>query len=180
MACGAAAHAEMDEWQLSLGPAYRGIVYDVDPSLALHAPGATFGGWYGLDDFWQLGGAVHAGVAFPIGDAAATLEPAPLAAATVEVRYVLDIVEWVPHVDLAAGVMWSGSGRGQPASAGPSGSSDGAFDAIVGVGLGLDYRPARDWSLGLTGRYDFVLSDWDGVSAAYLVTLVYSFYISNF
>jgi len=161
------ARAEMDEWQLSFGAGYRGVVLDVDPGLSIHAPGVALGGWYGLDDYWQLGGGLQAGIGIPVADEGAAPDAGFVGAVTAEARYVLDIVEWVPHLGAAVGALWNGVG-------------DGAVDLIVGAGLGIDYRPARDWSVGLVGRFDLALTDLDGVSATYHVALVYSLHLSPY
>ncbi|MCC6623271.1 MAG: hypothetical protein IT385_18575 [Deltaproteobacteria bacterium] len=164
----AGARAEMEEWQISVGPGYRGVVLDSDPALAIHAPGVSFGAWYGIDDYWQLGGGGHAGLGIPVATEGAAPDPAFVGSLGAEVRYVLDIVEWVPHLAVAIGGMWNGVGE------------LGAFDLIVGGGLGIDYRPAREWSVGLSGRYDVALTDLDGISATFHVALVYSLHLSSF
>jgi len=151
-----AARAEMGEWQLALGGDYRALVLTADPDdLTIHAPGVDAGLWYGLDDYWQLGGTVELGVGLPpAGD------PGFVGAAALEVRYVLDIVEWVPHLSAAIGALFV---------------SDGAdVELVVGVGGGLDYRWSRDNSIGVDLRYDFALTALDDVSATFHAALVFS------
>ncbi|MFO0751031.1 MAG: hypothetical protein U1F43_35960 [Myxococcota bacterium] len=154
---GGSARADMDEWQLGLGGDYRGLVLSGDPDdLVIHGPGIAAGLWYGVDDYWQLGASAQLGVGLPSpGD------PGFLGSVALEARYVLDIVEWVPHVTAAVGALFDGVG-------------DGRVDVLAGIGGGLDYRPERDWGFGIDLRYDFILTDLDGVTSAFHGALVYS------
>lgn len=168
LAAAGPARAEWQEWQLSLGTGYRGLAIDGDRQMTVHAPGVFVGAWYGVDDYWQLGAALDAGLGLPVvSDGGPTPDPAFLGAARVEARYVLDIVEWVPHLSASVGALFDDVGDGA------------RVDLIVGAGLGIDYRPARDWSVGLLGRFDAALTDPDGVGVGWQVALVYSLHFSD-
>lgn len=150
------AHAEMDEWQLAVGADYRSLILTGDPDdLTIHVPGVDLGLWYGIDDYWQLGGSLQAGVALPDGGDAGALGSVAL-----EVRYILDIVEWVPHFTVGVGALGSSVGE--------------RVDLIAGIGGGLDYRSSRELSVGVDFRYDFVLTDFDAVTATFHAGLVVS------
>lgn len=156
-----AARADMEEWQLALGGDYRSLVLAGSPDdVTVHAPGIAAGCWYGVDDYWQLGGSLQAGVGIPVPSASADL--GAVASVAFEARYVLDIVEWVPHATAAVGALYDGVGA--------------RVDLTVGLGGGIDYRPDRGWGLGVDFRYDFVLTDLTGVGTAFHAALTYSSY----
>ncbi len=159
------AHAEEGETTWSFGLAGLAWVTDVaDEDLTRQAPLLHVGWRYALTDFWQLGAAARGGVAFG-GDP--DLEG--VAQAFGEARYILDALEWVPF--LAAGVGGLLRTSGPDAYAGGDGP---ALDLSVHAGLGFDYRPSRDWSVGLVGRYFALLTDLDDTTGPFDITLTYS------
>jgi len=162
------AHAEEGELALSLGAgAWLGSVTIDDAEVFSVAPTGMVTIRYGLDDFWQIGGSLAGGVALS-GDH----DPGFLGMAHVEVYYFLDVVTWV---------LWGVAGVGAVArDAHPdvlAGDSSGpVFDASAVVGLGLDYRPAREWSVGAQFRYQFVVTDLDRTAPTAHVALMYTLY----
>lgn len=166
LALAAPAHAEDDEWALSLGPSYRGISEATgdDATTLRSAPGALVRLRYGVGDFFQIGASLDAGVAL----ATDTSALAPVAAAFFELHYVIDIVTWVPFVSAGVGALV----RGQvPAAPEP----ELRVDLAVTVGGGLEYRPARDWAVGFAGRYELVVTDFDRADA-FSLTLFYTLF----
>ena len=163
------ARAEADEWTVSLGAFYRGLsTHDATAGAGyINALGAAGAFRYGLDDFWQLGGSLHAGIALgtPPGASGAS-SIGFLGTASVELHWVVDIVTWVPYLTLSAGAL---------ARAG--GPTDGVrLDALVGVGGGIDYRPDRSWSVGLVARAEFPVTDLARTPVTYFATLTWSTY----
>lgn len=163
--------AEDGEWALSVGPTFRGLVEATSQEDSVFRPG--FGGFarlrYGIGDFFQVGGALDAGVTLPTD----TSDLAPVGSLVLEIHYVIDIVTWVPFVTLGAGVLIRAE-RPDETGSGPSDPSVIA-DLLVTAGGGLEYRPARDWALGLTGRYELVVTDFAHADA-FSVALVYTLF----
>jgi hypothetical protein len=150
------ADAEAGEWGLSLGPSVLGASEtgpDSDTALRLFW-GLQGRIRYGLDDFWQLGGSVDIGVSSPHAATGSTV--------LAEIHYVIDIVTWVPYVSFAVG--------GRLREAIPTGvveATETAFDLILAFGAGLEYRPARDYALGVSGRYELLPTDIDRTDFAF-------------
>jgi opacity protein-like surface antigen len=156
------ARAEYDEWAVSFGPSYRGLseAWD-DTTVFRSAPGAMVRVRYGVDDFFQIGASLEANLA--LATDASTL--GPIGAAFFEVHYVVDIVTWVPFVSAGIG--------GLVRTSVPN--DDTRFDLALMVGGGLEYRPERDWALGFTGHYDFVVTDFERADA-FSLALVYTLF----
>ncbi|MCA9516335.1 MAG: porin family protein [Myxococcales bacterium] len=162
------AHAEEDELALTLGAgAWIESATVGDAEIASVAPIALVGLRYGLSDFWQLGGSVTAGVSLS-GDH----DPAFVGTAHLEAYYFLDVVTWVLYGMAGAGVLVRDA---HPDVLAGTASGPG-FDLSVLAGLGLDYRPARDWSLGLAIRYHVVVTDLDRTSPTLSATLGWTAY----
>jgi hypothetical protein len=157
-----AAHAEASEWAVSLGGFYRGLSTDSDGDGAgyLHGAGAHGAFRYGLDDFWQLGASLEAGVSFGAAD------PGFIGAAALELHWIVDIVTWVPYLTVSAGAL----------ARAPSGDAGFRLDALVGIGGGIDYRPERAWSVGLSARAEFPLTDLAQTPVTYVVALSWTTY----
>ena len=159
-----AAHAEDGEWALSLGPGLRVLAESVPPSgesTTRWAPGALVRLRYGAGDFFQIGASLEGGAALPT-DASAV---APVAAAFAEVHYVIDIVTWVPFVTVGVGALLRGEVPGEGLRA----------DLALAFGGGLEYRPERDFALGISGRYELVATDYDR-GDAFSLSLVYTLF----
>jgi hypothetical protein len=159
----ATAHAEDDEWALSLGPAVTGLSEAIpdDGSALRWAPGVMARLRYGVGDFFQLGGALDVGLGLPNDTSGLGL----VAAAFVEAHYVIDIVTWVPFVSLGAGVLVRDEVPGEGLRA----------DLALALGGGLEYRPARAYAFGFTGRYELVVTDFDRADA-FSLALVYTLF----
>ncbi len=157
------AHAEDDEWALSIGPSYRGLSEAWgDTELLRSAPGALARLRYGVGDFFQIGASIEANVALPT-DASAL---GPVGAVFLEAHYVIDIVTWVPFVSAGLGALV----RTQVPDESPDGTR---VDLALMVGGGIEYRPERDWAFGFTGHYEFVVTDFDRADA-FSLALVYT------
>jgi hypothetical protein len=137
------AHAEVGEWAVGVGGAWRLVPGDDGNTNGL---GVSFGAHFTIDDFWQLGAS---------GELLATLpDGRMLGGARVDVRWLFDVLTWVPFIEVSAGI------QGGPAA-------DGAWDVngIVLGSLGLDYRPERDWSFGIRGGAGLLVAA-DGSTAS--------------
>ncbi len=158
--------AEDGEWALSLGPAFRGLVETPPEGDAAFRAGLS--GFvrlrHGLGDFFQLGLALDLGVTLPND----TFTLGPGGALFAEAHYVIDIVTWVPFVTAGVGVLVRDGAPDDPAAAPVA-------DLVVALGAGLEYRPARDWALGLTARYELVVTDLEHTDA-FSLALVYTIF----
>lgn len=83
---------------------------------------------YDLSDFWAIGAGAHS--RFFGNNGLATRS-----ALTFDGRFVLDALQWIPSVGAGVGVGY-GTGVGN------------AVVPWAHVDLGVDYRPARTWSVG--------------------------------
>ena len=157
-----AAHAEADEWAVSLGGFYRGLSTDSGSGGAGYSHGAGAHGSfrYGLGDFWQLGGTLQAGVGFGAGG------PGFVGVASFDLHWIVDIVTWVPYLSLSAGAL----------TRAPSPAAGFRLDASVGIGGGLDYRPERTWSVGFAARAEFPLTDLARTPVTYFAALTWTTY----
>ncbi|TNF37680.1 MAG: hypothetical protein EP329_02515 [Deltaproteobacteria bacterium] len=168
LALGGDVRAEEGELALSLGAgAWLGSMTVDEAEVFSVAPTGVVAIRYGLDDFWQIGGSLSSGVALS-GDH----DPGFLGMAHAEVYYFLDVVTWV---------LWGVGGVGVVArDAHPDvlagEASAPVFDASAVVGVGLDYRPAREWSVGAAFRYQLVLTDLDRTAPTAHVALMYTLY----
>lgn len=108
------------------------------------AGGDVNGPWAGLDarwlydltDFWAIGAGFHQRMLW-------NALPAGREAAAFEARFVLDALQWIPSI---------GAGIG-----GSVGQNDGAtLMPWAHLDAGVDYRPARKWSIGARIGAEFV------------------------
>jgi len=150
-----AARADEGEWALSLGPAYR--VYSDDLAGTRHSLGLSVGAHYALDDFWQLGGTVEGAYTVAPSLVAQAEDPTGLSGMVrADIRWLVDVLTWVPFVEVSVGVAIRG--RNDPPDA-TSSPSTARLDLVTLVSIGLDYRPERDWSLGVRGGVGWLLTD---------------------
>jgi len=159
--------AEDGEWALSLGPGLRVLHETTGDGAGGEITATRFGPSplvrlrYGVGDFFQLGASLDLGPAL----ATDTSALAPVAAAFLEAHYFIDIVTWVPFVTLGVGALLRGEVPG-----------DGVrVDLAVALGGGLEYRPERDYALGLSGRYELVATDFARTDA-FSFHLVYTLF----
>jgi len=105
---------------------------------------------YFFDEYWGISAAVRGGGALA-GDA-----PEGIVHGLVEARYVIESMTWAPWLAIGIGALYRTRGteayKGNEAAAG-------RVDLTVHAGGGLDYRPSRDWSVGLVVRYNLTLTD---------------------
>jgi len=169
----ATAHAEDGEWALSVGPNYRGLSEAAgDEGATLRsAPGALVRLRYGVGDFFQIGASLDAGIALPTGTSVA----APVIAALFEAHYVIDIVTWVPFVSAGLGALVRGA---VPTGALQKDADDAEtrVDLVLTFGGGIEYRPARDWAVGFSGRYELIVTDFDRADA-FSLSLFYTHFL---
>ena len=153
------ANAEAGELSLSAGLTAarwadsRGGPAILDSGLAL---GATW--WF--TDFWSVALRLRGTSTITGVDA-----PAPVMNAALEARYVLDALTWVPWACAGAGGGWGDH-------SGPGGGAA----ALVHAGVGIDYRPSRRWSVGLSGRYYVALTDLERTSGPMALTVALRLY----
>lgn len=157
-----AARAEADEWAVSLGGFYRGLstASDLDGAGYSHGAGAHGAFRFGIDDFWQLGGTLQAGVSAGAGD------PGFIGSVSFDLHWIVDIVTWVPYLSVSAGAL----------ARAPSPDAGFRLDAVVGIGGGIDYRPERGWSVGLVARAEFPLTDLAQTPVTYFAALTWTTY----
>lgn len=165
VAAGTAARAGAGE--LAFSPTMSGAWsrYDGGEADALDR-GALLGGLglrYGLSDFWQLAGQLRGGPGLGQGHAVSGVGHA-----LVEVRYVIDALTWVPYLAAGGGGLIRGPAPG---------STDPRGDLTLHVGLGVEYRPKRRWSLGLAGRVHFLPTSLDRSQGPWEITLSWNLYI---
>lgn len=165
----AIAHAEEGELALSVGPAlWLGSTDLAEGAVTSVAPLGFAALRYGLDDYWQIGGSIAAGAALS-GDH----DPGFVGLAHAEAYYFVDIITWVLWAVVGVGVLARDVHpdlAADPERAGP------AFDLSVTFGLGLDYRPARAWSVGASFRYQVVATDFDRTSPTGVIALTWTSY----
>jgi hypothetical protein len=106
---------------------------------------------WSIDHYWELGLAVRGGGAVAAGD-----RPEGIAHALLDCRYVIDAMTWSPWLTIGVGALLRTRGtlayRGDEAAV-PD------VDLTLHAGLGLDYRPSREWSVGLVVRYNLAVTD---------------------
>jgi hypothetical protein len=95
--------------------------------------------WSAHDD-WQVGGLVRGGVLCTI------VSPCEgVGQVSVEARFIFDALTWVPWLALGGGIFF-----------GKAESLDGTdvhTTPLFHAGVGVDWRPAREWSIGGAVRY---------------------------
>ena len=144
------AFAEEGEHALSAGASLMVLTHPSDAGGMLRfAPGAGIGYRYAIDDFWELGASLTLG-----GSLGADKPEAFIGHALFESRYVIDALTWVPYLCFGLGALVRGGGpRLWESGMSPS------VDLTGHAGLGVEWRPARSWSIGLEAKYVVVLSD---------------------
>lgn len=154
-----AASAAEGEHSLSVGPRYAGVVAAGGAGGEdAHGIGVAFGYRYGLSDFFSL-----------LADGGYAILPAEvehLAFVRVGATYTIDALEWVPWLGLAVG------GYVAP-------DPDARLDGGASVGVGLDYRPQRSWSIGLDFWYHALFRHLDQIPAVFTAGLNVSWYLEE-
>jgi hypothetical protein len=93
-------------------------------------------------DSWQVGGIVRGGGLCPIGERCHGIGQA-----SIEGRFVFDALTWVPWIAIGTGVLV----RADKAAS--------HVNPLVHAGLGVDWRPSREWSVGGAVRYHLQVLD---------------------
>ena len=138
-----------------------------DATVTRYAPLLHGSFRYAFTDFWQFGGALRGGVSVGGGR---RIEAVGQAFA--ELRLLIDALEWVPFIAAGTGVLFRSDGPKAYIAAGEGPQ----LDFTVHLGGGVDYRPQRDWSVGLVVRYHFALTDLPNTTGPIDITAVVSFY----
>ena len=120
-----------------------------EPTLTRLAPILELSYRYAVDDFWEFGGQL--GVGAGLG---ADHQSEFVGHVAFESRYVIDALTWVPYLCIGLGALWRSDGPRAWA-----GGPEHAVDVTAHLGLGVEYRPARSWSIGLAAKYYLVLTD---------------------
>ncbi len=140
------AYAEEGEFSLAIGTGL--VITTLDEghtSRDRFGPLIDLSVMWSLDDFWMLGARLQG--ALQLEDIDTMGGQGHL---TVETRYVIDALVWVPWAAVGFGVLVEA-----PASA-QTGVNEGlAYDLTLHLGAGIDYRPERDYALGMSVRYHF-------------------------
>jgi hypothetical protein len=165
------AHADAEAWTLSPGLVWR----TADDALTgpFHALGVGFGAHYGLDDFWQIGGTLEAAW-LPVRGDTSEDPTGLLGLARLDVRWLIDVLTWVPFFEASVGAVVRG--RNGPGELGTSPASP-RLDLLAMGSLGLDYREARDFSVGLRVGVGGLLTDLDRTGLLTRVDLVLNFHL---
>ena len=130
------------------------------------APGTAAAGAvgvrYGLDDFWEVSGQLGGGANLAEGRRGDLVMTGSL-----EARYIIDALTWVPWVCAGAG----GLARDGLDDQGVR------LDLMGHLGVGVEYRPARDWGLSFATRLHAPLTDPERSSGPLEITLGYAWYL---
>ena len=167
LVCLPAASADQGEWKLSgrLGLATLSVTEEGAEEARGNVilPTVEFGALYALTDFWQLGLSIGGGPEF----LESTIAPALWA--QIDGRFIIDALTWVPYLAFGAGAFFR-----------QDVSEDGRswrFDPSIYGGFGIDYRPARSWSVGLLARGHMILTDLGRTSGPFDAQLTFSAYL---
>jgi hypothetical protein len=135
---------------------------DTDPASSTMALGGTVGARHGLDDFWEI--------ALQIGGGAALSDPEarhPVGTLHLEARYIIDALTWVPWISAGAGALTRFGG----------GDIDARTDVTAHLGVGLDYRPRREWGLSAAFRMHQAVTDLEATSGPMETTIAAAWYL---
>jgi hypothetical protein len=160
--------AEQGEHALSAGVGLLTMAHpaEVGPEQRF-APVAEIAYRYAVDDFWELGGNVGVGIGVG-GD----VPEASVGFMFFESRYVIDAMTWVPYLCVGLGALLREDGpRVWAGERGPT------LDLTGHAGLGVEWRPARSWSLGLVAKYHLALTDVMGTTGPIHVGFSASWYL---
>ena len=163
-----ASRAEAGEWAWSVGGSV--LSWQAEEQGALErrtAPGVALAVRVSPDDFWDLAMGIDGGAGFGGEDG-----PVAVGRFYAEARYVLDALTWVPWVCAGAGGLIHGD-------FGSAGSSEDEISAAITVhlGVGIAYRPRREWSLDLAYRKHTMATDIEGMAGPTEVAVTWSQYL---
>ncbi len=123
---------------------------------------AVIGARYGVDDFWELAAQLSGGA-----NLTESTRGDGLGMASLEARYTIDALTWVPWVCAGVGVL----------ARADVGDQDLRLDMAAHLGVGLDYRPERDWGLSFSARVHSPLTDPERSSGPLETTIAYAWYL---
>ena len=158
-----AAHAEAEETVLWTG--MQGVNWSRAEASSTPSSGAmagAVGARYGLDDFWELAAQLGAGATVIGADRGALFGVAFL-----EARYTIDALTWVPWVCAGGGTIVRDALDGDSLRA----------DVTGHLGVGTDYRPAREWGLSFAMRAHVPFTDPGRSSGPVELTAAYAWYL---
>ncbi len=162
------ARADAEEWKLSLGVGAANTSSTVEeqeePLLTFTAPSIEVSAIYSLTDFWQIGLTTSWGPTFGHSEGMSHALNMNL-----EGRFILDALTWVPYLSFGSG--------GWARETFEEGSRQWRFDASVFGGFGVDYRPQRDWSVGLLARGHVMVTDLERTVGPFDAQLLLSIYL---
>lgn len=106
---------------------------------------------YGLTDQWNLSVQASSVVVAADQKRDGPYRPATVDHGAIGIGYVIDILRWVPYVDVHGGVYRLAGG-----------SIDGSlFLPGLSAGVGIDYQLNRQFAIGAAGRQHFMVSKMD-------------------
>jgi len=159
--------ANTGEWKLSLGVGVANTsstnTPEDEPLLTVTAPSIEISAINSLTDFWQIGLTANWGPTFGHADGMTHALNVNL-----EGRFILDALTWVPYLSFGIG----GWARETPAE----NERTWRLDASLFGGFGVDYRPQREWSLGLLARGHVLVTDIDGTVGPFDAQILFSLY----
>ena len=149
--------ASQGEHALSATASYAGIYADSEGDDDLHGLGLTLGYRYGVSDFFTFVCDIsYLPLPWTGGDVA------HMGMLRAGMTYTIDALEWVPWLGLQAGLFVGSHGE--------------TFDQGLAAGLGLDYRPRRNWSVGVEAWYHAMFDRFENFPAMLTVGLRGSWY----
>jgi len=156
------AYSAEAETSVVLGARYHMV--DLAARAPVHLGGITAGMEWGLSDFWNLQATLSGA-----GGGTATGIPAAGGTVGLQIATLIDATQWVPYI--AAGV------RGGLLDLDVDTRIDAYFELYGGGGV--DYRPARGWSIGLFGFGGMTWSG-PGIGASAGGLFTFKMYVPHF
>ena len=161
-------HAEQGEHALSVGISWLTLTHPDAGEASFRMGGAADLGYrYALDDFWEIGGVITLGV-----DAGGDPKAGFIGHALFETRYVIDALTWVPYLCAGVGAL----ARTSSPHTWVEGSHV-SVDLSAHAGLGVEWRPARSWSLGIVGRYHLVPTDFSATKGPIQLSFLINWFL---
>ena len=168
----ATAFAEAGEVMLSASVGTQLTQFSTEQSVQSTlevAPILSIAAAFAVTDYWQVGGQLGGGVT-----ATGSRTPQGVVHGLALVRYVIDALRWVPMLEVGVGVRArAGEAEVDRTHTGPS------AEFTAHAGFGLEYRPARVWSVGGVFRYHLVPTQLPQVTGPFEVTLGVTWYLDD-
>jgi hypothetical protein len=122
----------------------------------------VIGARYGIDDFWELAAQLGGGA-----NVTESNHGAPFGLVSLEARYIIDALTWVPWVSGGVGAIVRGEADDSLART----------DMTAHMGAGADYRPEREWGLSFSARLHTPFTDAERSYGPLELTLAYAWYL---